>query len=220
MNFKLLRYISVFCIAVSLIGCEPKEVEPVVDPNAPPPPTAQQIAQKIVFDAQLDMPIPPPNTRFPTSVRTSLLQVLRTAKNQNAVDPVGKEALEHVVGRLDRRIREFREAKAWQHVMVFLDAHAIFKPDSRKYASLREEAIIELRKPQVMVTGLHDMQGRELIMLNMYVPLTDSRYKEKVQVGDEIHGLRVVDIFGENRGVTLEYLETGEKFVAYLKSAR
>jgi hypothetical protein len=50
--------------------------------------------------------------------------------------------------------------------------------------------------------------------------MTDKYYKETVQVGDEIHGLRVVNVFGQDRGVTLEYLETGELFVAYMQRSK
>ena len=149
-----------------------------------------------------------------------MLEVLRVAKAQNAGDLVGKEALEHVVGRIDKRIREFTHAEAWQHVMVFIEAHEIFMQDSKKYGSLKDEAFIQLRKPKVTVTGLPVIEGRQLILLTLYVPITDKTYKERVLVGDELHGLKVVNIFGNDRGVTLEYLETGERFVAYLPGAK
>jgi hypothetical protein len=213
------RYVAIiFSSLLCITGCnssEPEVIEPT-GPQAPAPPTAQEIAQKIILEAQLDMDVPPPGARFPNTMRQNMLNILQSATTTNAADPVGKEALVHVVGRIDKRIRDFSQAEAWQHVMVFTDAHAIFQPGSKKYASLRAEAHTELSKPKVNVTGMPTIEGRQLILLSFYIPITDKSYKERVQVGDEIHGLKVINIFGLDRGVTLEYLETGERFVAFL----
>jgi hypothetical protein len=194
-------------------------VEPV-DPSLPPPPTAQEIAQKIIADAQLDIPVPAGRGRFPASVKSSMLGVLRSAKTEHSATPIGKEALEHVVGRLDKRIGDFSDVKAWQYIMVFIEAREIFEPNSKQYGSLKDEAYTQLMKPEVKVTGLPTIDGRKLILLLFYLPMTDKYYKETVQVGDEIHGLRVVNVFGQDRGVTLEYLETGELFVAYMQRSK
>lgn len=210
----------VICSLLAIVGCESEpEVEPV-DPSLPPPPTAQQIAQKIVADAQLDMPIPVGNGRFPASVKSAMLGILQSAKTEHSATPVGKKALEHVVGRIEKRIRDFDNVEAWQYTMVFIEAHEIFEPNSGNYGSLKDEVYTQLMKPVVKITGLPVINDRQLILLTFYLPLTDKRYKEKVQIGDEVHGLRVVDIFGQNRGVTLEYLETGERFVAFMQSAK
>ena len=57
-------------------------------------------------------------------------------------------------------------------------------------------------------------------MLSIYVPLTSETFKETLSVGEEAHGIKFLGVFGENRGVRLEYLETGERYTALLNSAR
>lgn len=221
MDFRNKCLAVLFFSFVAIVGCdsgEPDVVQPT-GPDAPAPPTAQEIAKKIILEAQLDMAIPIAGSRFPISIRQNMLNILQTAKTTHATDPVGKKALEHVVGRIDKRIRDFSRAEAWQHVMVFTDAHGIFKPQSKKYGSLRDEAYTQLSKPRVSVTGMPIIEGRQLILLSFYIPITDKRYKERVQIGDEVHGLKVINVFGRDRGVTLEYLETGERFVAFLATS-
>ena len=219
-NYRFSSFAMILCSLVAIVGCgsEP-EVEPV-DPSLPPPPTAQEIAQKIIADAQLDMPVPVGPGRFPASVRSSMMSILQAAKTEHSADPIGKKALEHVVGRIEKRIRDFSNAKAWQYTMVFIEAHELFKPNSGKYGSLKDDAYTQLMKPEVKVTGLPMIDGRKLILLSFYLPMTDQHFKERVQVGDEVHGLKVVSIFGRDRGVRLQYLETGEFFVAYMPSAK
>lgn len=216
MNFRFIYFALMLCCLISIAGCTQKDKKKPVDPNAPPPPTAQEIAQKIILDAKLDIRIPGPEARFPIPQRNAMLSKLRNLKTKHSADPVGKEALDHVVSRIDKRIRDSRQAGAWQYVTAFIDAYAIFRPNSKKYGSLKDEALTELRKPRVTVTGLPVIKNRQLIKLSLYIPIEDRSYKEQVEIGDEIHGLKVLDIFGQNRGVVLEYLETGERFNAFM----
>ena len=203
-------------VLVFLAGCgEPEVVEPV-DPELPPPPTPQEVAQSIITEVNLDMPIPPAGQRFPIQARNEMIDALQAKKNIHNADVTGKEALEHVRGRIDKRIREFSGANAWQHVMVFIELHEVLSPDSTKYASLRDDAIIQLKKPQLKLHGLPVLDGRQVIVMTFYIPATDETHKEWLSIGDQIYGMKLVDVFGNNRGVTMEYLETGERFVSYL----
>jgi hypothetical protein len=59
-----------------------------------------------------------------------------------------------------------------------------------------------------------------MAMLSIYIPMSSQTFKETLSVGDEAHGVQFLGVYGENRGVRLEYLETGERYVALLKSAK
>ena len=50
------------------------------------------------------------------------------------------------------------------------------------------------------------------VFMEFYIPSEKRSYKEQVRVGEEFYGLKLVEIIGDNQGVTLEYLETDETF--------
>lgn len=206
------------CVAISMMGCiqEAEVLEPT-GPPAPLPPTPQEIAQSIITEAQLDMRIPPKNTRFPKAIENNLLSILSKAKSANSQTESGREAIQHVILRIDRRIREFADAEAWTHVMVFIKARAVFEPNNQQYLALIDDAKTELRKPVVTVRGLPDIDGVQLVILDFHIPLSDETFRrEKLRLGDKAHGIKILSIFGKRRGVMLQYMETGEKYVAFL----
>lgn len=222
MRFRWLLYTSMFvACAVTIVGCLPKEKVPEpTGPEVPPPPTPQEIAQSIITEAQLDMPIPPKEARFPKVIENNLLSILRKAKTRNGNSEDGRKAIGHVIIRIDKRIREFSDAEAWTHVMVFIKARKVFEPNNDQYLSLKDAAETELRKPRVTVKGLPDIDGVQLVILDFYIPLTDETFRnEKLRIGESIHGIKILSIFGKRRGVMLQYIETGERYVAFLPSS-
>ncbi len=198
-----------------ILGPRP-EKKTDVDPNAPPEPTAQDIANKIINDAQLDTPIPLPGGSFSPALKTNMLNMLRTAKAQYSADSKGQEALRFVEQRIDRRIKEFKNAEAWEHVMAFTDAFLVFKPESKKYNRLREQALVQLRKPRLTLRGLPILQGQKVALVRFYIPLDNSTYNERMFIGEELHGIKLRSVFGDDLGINVEYLETGERYVVYM----
>ena len=75
--------------------------------------------------------------------------------------------------------------------------------------------MLELRKPRVTVHGLPDVDGRKVAILTFYLPLTSQTYSEQMAIGEEMHDVRFLSVFGEDRGVRLVYLQTGERLLAY-----
>jgi hypothetical protein len=217
---KYIRILSL-CLCIALVGCEKKEaIQESTGPEPPPPPTAQEIAQSVITELQLDMPTPMAGARFPMAIRSEMVDGLGRKKSLHSADPVGKEALEHVKVRVEQRVRDFTNAEAWQHVLVFIDLHAVLDPDSKKYGSLREDAVIQLQKPRITLQGMSTINGQRFINLKFYIPATDETHKERLSIGDELHGLKLVSVFGKNRGITMEYLQTGERFVAFFPGQR
>ena len=217
MVFRIFGFAVLLVSSVFLIGCIEEEPPPPPPPELPPPPTPQEIAQTIIDQAQLDMPVPKKGTQFPKSVQANLLKILRSARMEHSGSESGQEALRHVVGRIDRRIMDFADGEAWSHVMAFIAAREVFEPDNNQYLSLKDQAIKELQKPIVKVKGLPEIKEIQYVILNFHIPLTDEHFNNtRLRIGDVEHGVKVIGIFGKKRGVTLEYLETGERYVAYL----
>ena len=215
---RLYRFGLLVCV-VLIAACSPpeEEVEEASGPEAPPPPTPQEIAQSIITELNLDMTAASTGGRLSNTVRQQMLNSLHDKVNLHNGSEDGKKAMEFVKQRVEKRIRDFSNEDAWQHVLVFIDLHKVFDPDSRKYGSLQEEAFQQLKKPKLALKGMPVLDGQRIIILDFEFPLDNSRAQERVAIGDELHGVRVVDVFGNNRGVTVEFLETGERDVVFLK---
>lgn len=204
-------------------GCGPSEPvtpAPVVDPNAPPPPTPEQISKRVITELGLDQPLPPPGSRLLGTTRGTVLGMFTQQQATLSTSPEGQAALKIIQKVLEDRISAYERSEFWEHVVTYVDAYKILQPDSRKYVQLQEKAMRELRRPRVTVKGLPEFEGHKMALLNIYIPLTSESYDERLSVGDEIHGIKFVGVFGNDRGVRLEFLETGERYIAYLNSQK
>ena len=220
MLYRILGIFLLVCSSGFIIGCTREEPPPPPPtPELPPPPTPQEIAQGIIDSAQLDMPLPPKDAQFPKAVEKNLMRILSDEKNEHSLTESGKEALQHVIGRVDRRIMDFADAEAWSYVVTYLAAREVLDENNDQYLALRDQAIKELQKPTITVKGLPEIKQTQYAVLNFHIPLTDEKFENlRLRLGDVAHGVKVISIFGKKRGVTLEYLETGEQYVAYLPS--
>lgn len=208
--------LAVLAMAFIEAGCGG---EPPPDPDAPPPPTPEEIAAKIVSDLQLNAPLPARGSRLPRNAAAQFLTAVRTAKTQNSVSEDGKRALDFVSQELDRRLRALEDAELWEHVLNYCDAHLIFDPTSKKFDRYRDKAVVELRKPKVTLGGFYIDGNTNLtaVFMDFYIPTTRMTHRENVRVGEEFYGLKLVEIIGDNQGVSLEYQETGEAFEVLMK---
>ncbi len=210
-------------IAISLGGCsgsdEPtKPKAGVVDPNAPPPPTPEQISKRVITELGLDQPLPPPGSRLNSATRGTTLEMFKRQHTELSKTPEGQAALKMIQKVLEDRIAAYEAGEFWEHILTYTDAFAIFQPTSKKYERVKEKAMRELRRPRVTVKGLPEVEGHKMAFLNIYIPLTSETFNERLSIGEEAHGIKVLGVFGNDRGVRLEFLETGERYIAYLKS--
>jgi hypothetical protein len=215
------------CVVAVLVifssGCtpsEPAKPAPVVDPNAPPPPTPEQISKRVITELGLDQPLPPPGSRLAAAARGNVLDMFRRQQAELSKTPAGTAALTIIQKVLEDRISAYERGEFWEHVVTYTDAFAIFQPASKKYERLQERALRELRRPRVTVKGLPEADGHKMALLNIYIPLTSESFDERLSVGEEIHGIKFLGIFGNDRGVRLEFLETGERYIAYMSSQK
>jgi len=182
--------------------------------------TSQDIARKIILDSAIDFPVPPAGTRFPPAVRNNMVRMLALAKQQHSLDPKGMEALGFVTQRLEKRVKEFERAELWEHVIGFIEAHQAMVPGSSKYNRLKNKAMIELRRPKLTLRGLTNINGHQVATMGFYLPISSEHHDERMYMGDQKHGIKVIKVFGKNLGVKVEYLETSEQYIIYLKSTK
>jgi len=229
MSIALTRKITLLLallLIFPLTGCndeaprEKPDRPDVGEDGEPLPPTPEEVAQQIIAQAQLNAPMPRKGSSLPPAVRQTILDLLRREKNRLKGTEDGDRTLEIVEAKVDERVRQYERAELWEYVITMTDAHLIFNPGSVKFNHTRDKALIELRKPRVTVTGIPNFNGRKVAMLRIYLPLTSQTFSEKMSIGEEMHGIRFLDIFGNDRGVRLEYLETGERFIAYVPAAK
>ena len=211
---RALSLLAVLAMACCITGCAEKEPETPDALPPPPPPTPQEIADKIMTDLQLNEPLPAPGATMPKQASANFLNAVRGAKTQNSVSVDGKEALQIVSQSLDSRLRALESNQLWEHTLTYCDAHLIFSPDSHKFDRTREKAVAELRKPRVTIRGFYidGNTNQTSVFMDFYLPMEKATHREQVRVGEEFYGLKLVEIIGNNQGVTMEYLETGQSF--------
>ncbi len=206
-----------------LAGCgpsEPAKSKEVVDPDAPPPLTPEQIATRAITDLGLDQPLPPPGAPMMGNTRATTLAQFTQQHMILSNTLEGQIALKQVQKVLEDRISAFENGGYWEHVVTYTDAFAIFHPGSKKYERLQQKALVELRKPKVTLKGLPEVNGQKIAFLNIYIPLSNENFDERLSQGEEMHGIKFLGVFGRDRDARLEYTETSERFVAYLKSQK
>ncbi len=218
------KYAAVMVMAaLAVVGCnkdEPTRPSTTVDPNAPPPPTPEELARQAITELGLDQPLPPPGSRLVSSVRATTLSQFKARYTQLNATPEGQIALKTVQKSLEDKIEAYNKGEFWEYVITYADAYKIFQPQSRKFEQMVEKAQTELRKPRVTVHGLPSVAGHQVALLKIYVPLTSETFDERLSVGEDAHGVKFVGVFGNGRGIRWEFMETGERFVAYLPSAK
>jgi len=224
-TFRIFSIAFATLFAAGLLGgCggseAPKKPTTTIDPKAPPPPTPEEIAKRVVTELGLDQPLPQPGARMLAAARGSTLDLFRQKNAELSKTPEGQLALKQVQKVLEDKISAYENGKYWEQVVTYVDAFAVFQPTSKKYERLQQKALVELRKPRVTVKGLPEVNGHKVAMLNIYIPLTSENFNERLSVGEEMHGVKFLGVFGKDRGVRLEYLETGERYVAYLNSQK
>lgn len=206
-----IRITLIVLLVAFLAGCE-KEAEEVVEPAAPPPPTPLEIADEFFATTGLNAPPPAPGTPLPPGYAQRFVGVVKNFRQANASGAEGKGAITIVSRKIDERITGFERVFLWEWVLAYSDGHVALHPDSTKWAISRERAIVALKKPKVTIKGLPEVLGEKVALLDFFLRAEGKRYSERLRIGDEMHGLKFVKVIGRDRGVMMEYLETGETF--------
>lgn len=222
---KLSRLICLpILLAVSLLlpGCGAEEPPVVVTKKAaPPPPTPEQIATMITQKLGLNGPLPAAGTTLPPGTARTFKASVTSIREKQMGEEEGLEVLGFISSTFEKRIKQVERAKLWHHLIVYEEGYRVLNPRSQKFKRQRDKAIIELKRPSVTLTGfMYD--GRNdftIVYMNVHMPLEDKVYEERMRPGEEIHGLKLVKVIGNNQGVTFEFIENGDIFDVYTKSA-
>lgn len=215
------RLVYIILMAIFIIGCSEPEPEVVEAPPPPPPPTPQEIAAKIINDLKLDAPLPAPGASFDPAALATATQQLTQKKAQLAATEDGKLSLQIVSQKINSRVRASFNNELWGHVLAYSGMHEILNNGSTKFLAEKTKAVAELKKPKVTIKGiLNDGQsGSRSAYLDIYLPFENVTHSESMKIGDQLYGIRFVEIIGNNQGIIFEYMETGENFEVLTKAA-
>lgn len=213
---RFLPLLIVMVAACAFVGCAEKEPPPPAEPPPPPPPTPEEIAAKIVTESGLGDPLPEAGAAFTQEASDKLKNRLRSARNQNKDTPDGQRALQLVNQQLDQRIRALEGAGAWEFVLGHIEGFEILNQGSPKWQSTKDQALAELAKPRITIVGF--MQ--DTAILRFYLPVTRQEMRESMRAGEEMHGVTLMEIIGNNQGVRMKYGQTGQTFDVLTKSAQ
>lgn len=224
MRFSNLIFLPVLLMAVLFLpGCAEEEA-PVVVPTkaAAPPPTPSEIAFQISRSLGLNAPLPAAGSTLPPGTAKTFKASITRIKNEQVTKEEGLEVLGFISSNLEKRIRKMEGAKLWHHLLIYEEGYRILNPRSQKFKRQRDKAIIELKRPTVTLTGfMHDGRNDYTIaFVEIHMPLEDKVYEERMRPGEEIHGVKLIKVIGNNQGVTFEFLEDGDIFDVYMKSAK
>lgn len=138
-----------------------------------------------------------------------MLTGLRSAKNENQSKENGKAALNDIKNEIVEIIDKAGNEKRWGLVLGGIAAFEVLDPESTRFARTKEMATLQMNKPRVTVKGFFVDQaagGQLYAFLEVTDPKTETTETWKARLGEEKYNLRFVDIVGDQKGVTLEYL--------------
>lgn len=217
MTSRFAMILLVILAAGLMAGCAEEEPEPEELP--PPPPTPDEIARPFLSQQGFNLPPPQKGLTLPPGEADRFKSAFRQFKASNEATEEGKEALKIVSRAVEQRLNMAEANESWEPVMVLADAFAILNPGNTKYASVREAAEIELRKPVVTIRGIVDSKGQTVAFLDLYQPLENKKYQVRMRPGEELHRLRFDTVIGNNRGIRFTYLDTSESFDVFTTNA-
>lgn len=207
---RRIRYFLPFALMLllgfGLVGCEVEEPE---DENEePPPPSAGEI-ERALNQTWAQLP-----DEIGDEQMEEALANLRQTRGEYQATPHGPEGIQRVINELEDIVRRAQDQEAWTWVIFADEALKTLDPDHSRFDRWRERAEIQLRRPEVQITGFYEDHetGQETVFMSVYLPEENRRERVQVRPGEEFHGLRLRDIIGRNRGVELEYLEANEIF--------
>jgi hypothetical protein len=193
---------------------EEKEKAAAEAPPPPEPPTAAQIVQEIVNAGQLDSPIPAEGTVIPADAAAQYKGIFQQQKSKHQNTPEGKEALNIVTRKVEKRIRQMEMAKAWEPLLLLTQVYDILVPGSQKFARQTNLAVAELQKPQITIKGIvrDGTTGIKIALLDLYLPSEKETVNDRIRVGEEKYGVKLQEVIGNDQGLLFEYRKTGETF--------
>ena len=206
-NFLL----TVVLMMVLIIGCGEKDGPVDTEGELPPPPTAEEIASDIrtAFEGQLTEMAT--GKRLTRKIGDDACSALRSKVNANRAEENGPEAISKVSFEVEQIARIAHSAEKWDIAMLGCLLYETIEPSSTTLARIKKRSDLEIKRPRISDLGFVTMGGETTVFLK--AALYDGRiFDRQVTVGEEFFGLRLESIIGRQRGISLEYIETGQLF--------
>ncbi|MBI4556849.1 MAG: hypothetical protein HY706_04635 [Candidatus Hydrogenedentes bacterium] len=213
---RLMVWVVAVSVALALSGCQKKEEakKPAEPSQAKPEPTPEEIAMELRAAFQPVAAFVDTGGAIPQELKDQALSQLRTGKAKHQGTANGKKALAKIGDECEDKIKQASEAKLWYKVLLYCEALETLEPSNTVFVRYRDRATKEINKPRVTVKGIitDETTGSTNVSLQIYDPPTGKTETIWMREGEEHKKLRLIRIIGVNRGVEMEYLETGDKF--------
>ncbi|GMW00641.1 MAG: hypothetical protein AMXMBFR84_17780 [Candidatus Hydrogenedentota bacterium] len=204
---RLAAVLLVPVLAFVFTACEKKEPEKPEAPPPPPPPSAEQLSQQVITQVTPMLALGSAGSPQMVGMLTGEFGKLRGEVN-------GEKAMMQVRNWLKEQLRASMDAQAWDVALGLCDAVDAVEPGNSRTTRSRERALSERNKPQVTVKGFYEEKtnGTVTIFMDVYLPATGTMESVRVREGEEVLGLKIEKIIGDNKGVRIKYLETGQSY--------
>jgi hypothetical protein len=235
----LLRCLCALLAAALIGGCE-KEAEEAPEPPAPPEEDYAVTVDELVEDATRQLTVLeviPPGIPLQFILtpqgRAQVVNDLRRWVEETRKKPNGKQAIEELSDDLDARLQPARHALNGALVLLLCDLLEVVEPENPKIERYREWAHIYNDRPVVIIKGWMKMAPedaeepaaspfeepedleRMYAFCEVYLPGSGELHPVQVTEGEQFYGLEFMEIIGQNRGMRLRYLATGDTFEVY-----
>ncbi len=186
-------------LTVSLTSCK-KEVIP---PEEPPPPSVGEIRSALDSSIQGIK-----SGDYGDKEKDEAIEKIVQAEKLYGSDPNWEEAhtgFADSVWEMTKSIRDtaITDGNDWPKVAIWAEVLKAVAPDyvpppppPRPFTELK-----------VSFKGILN----DTIFVDIKVPGETKTYQEIVRVGQEIHGIKIVEMIDSGKGIVIEYLETGER---------
>jgi hypothetical protein len=193
-------------VLLVMVACEKPPPPPPPEPPPPPPPSAEQLrGQARTNLANILNPTAP----LPTD---QTQQRINDLKSQLRPEVNGERALQLITRDVVDKLKEVRDNEMWDGVLVLCDALEMLDPTDVRLTRYREQARSEKNKPRVSVKGFFTDEQSGEINVFVDVVLADGKTESKtVREGEEFNDMKLVRIVGNQRGVDLLYMPTGQE---------
>jgi hypothetical protein len=210
---------------VALTACEEA---PPPEPEAPPVhiPTAEEVKAEVVRTLDpFEALFAPDKEPLPAPVHAQALQSLRAKISEHQPGANGPEGIKMAQRQVETKLQQAQDSEFWAAVVAMADALEVLSPDTTRTARARQEAMLQLNRPKVVLRGFFNFGDDTVAQMRIRIPATGEVFESvRAEEGEEFlpapYTLRLLNIIGDGTGVNLEYLATGDTFQAFLQRAQ
>lgn len=206
--YRLLAFLFIALIGVT--GCQQQEPEPV-EPEAPPPPTCDEIYQELRGALQPLFAAVDQNIGIEDAVREGMVANFGGIRAKHTASENGPCALDRMANEMTRLIREGVEYDRWRAVKGACQIYGVIRPGDNRHAETERKADLIMARPIVKSKGFFESDGYLYAFLEVIDRDTRRVTTYRVREGEEFHDiLRLERIVGNQQAVEIWYEPLGD----------